>query len=323
MFFKDAYQPKGYEDGQLVSNLTPDNYRLRMHDDFEDRYFKYITNFGATLRIEMMDDGRINNKALQSIFIGGCIYDAFLVIKDYKNILVVPSWVDNPEARLNRLTQGDKYSFLPYGGSGIHSFPLIHFYNQCNAKLNIACVRNGQSFFDHLYESYAGISNRINTLRCDTEYVLGDDEWVKRLKGHNLEEKYDAVVLLDVPHHNGEKYKGSELKKDFAHLCVDDFDLIQFNSSEQIGDRVTGEQNNNEIIQKLRNIITPMTLRKQIRRDSSERGHGQPTTRYEVSNREDGSQEVTVTEILVYERTVLENSFVAQINNIGQKIRVY
>lgn len=320
MFFKDAYQPKSIEDGQIVSNLTPDNYRLLMHNDIEDLYFKYTQNFGATVRMDMMDDGKINNKALASILIGGCIYDAFLVIKNYKNILVVPSWNDNPESRLQRLTQGDRQSYLPYGGSGIHMFPLIHYYNECGAKLHIACKRNGNSFFDFLYQQYAGRSNRINTLNCRTEYVLGDEKWFKNLKGHNLEEKYDAVVLLDVPHVDGERFKSGRLKRDFAPLCTEDFDLIQFNSSEAIGDRILHEKDNKKEIQILRNTITPMSLRKEVRRSQ---GNGEPTTRIETSEREDGSREAKVTEVFVFQRTVLENSFVAQINNIGQKIRVY
>ena len=57
----------------------------------------------------------------------------------YKNVLVIPSWNDDA-IRFSRLTQSRNSSFVPYGGSGIHMFPLVHWYNECSANLTVATV---------------------------------------------------------------------------------------------------------------------------------------------------------------------------------------
>ena len=324
MFFEDSYQPKAWVDGELVSNRTPESASLSVNNDFEKMYWRYIDSFGATIRIDMMDDGRINKKAFECMAVGGCIYSGFHVIRGYKNALVIPSWNDNPESRLQRLTLSDEQNFLPVSGSSIHMYPLIHFYNECEGKLHIACgngtQKNNYSFFEFLYQGYAAQSNRINTLRSDGPYVLGDEEWVKRLKGHNLEEKYDAVILIDVPHNPKDKFKADAIKADFAHLCTNDFELVQFNSSEDLGDRLLGEKSINDSVGILHNAIVPQSLRKEIKQHN----RNEPDVVRTESRDEEGELvESLVTQKLIFRRTVQQNSFIHQQNNLLKKIRVY
>ena len=324
MFFEDSWQPKGWVDGELVSNLTPSSVHLNINNDFEKMYWRYIDSFGATLRIDMMDDGRINRKAFESIAVGGCIYSAFHVIRGYKNALVIPSWDDNPESRLQRLTLSDEESFLPTSGSSVHMYPLIHFYNECDGKLHIACQsgrpHHNHSFFEYLYQGYAAQSNRINTLRSDGPYVLGDESWVKRLKGHNLEEKYDAVILMDVPHNDKDRFKAAAIKEDFAHLCTDDFDLVQFNTPENLGDRLAGHSDILSHINTLYNSVVPQSLRKEVKQ------HNRNEPDIVRTQHRDTYGDIVYEEVeekFIFRRTVVQNSFIQQLNNIQKKIRVY
>jgi hypothetical protein len=126
---------------------------------------------------------------------------------------------------------------------------------------------------------------------------LGQDDY--KIKGHP-EEKYDAVILLDVP--DGDKFKAVELKKDFAHLCVEGYELVQFNTNENIGDRVIGRKDVLDTIQKVINIMTPPNLKKEN------------TEVLDVNDDE-------VVEGRV--RTVVENSFKQQLENLMLKIRVH
>jgi len=293
-----SYQPKGLdENGNVISQLTPRNYQFEMWEDFNDMYKRYLA-FGTSLRIDTDDSDNTLFRAVSSMYMGGCIYDAFVACRGYKNVLVIPSWVDNPEGRFpNRLTLNQENSYLPYGGSGIASFPIIHAYNQTHGKLTIATVKNNLSFFDFMYKAIAADNENISIARCDAPYSLGQDDY--KIKGHP-EEKYDAVILLDVP--DGDKFKAVELKKDFAHLCVEGYELVQFNTNENIGDRVIGRKDVLDTIQKVINIMTPPNLKKEN------------TEVLDVNDDE-------VVEGRV--RTVVENSFKQQLENLMLKIRVH
>lgn len=285
-----TYQPQGLnEDGTIRSQLTPKSYKFKMWQEFEDLYFRYL-NFGTTLRMEMQDNKETNSQALMSMYLGGSIYDAFVAIRGYKNVLVIPSWNDGN----SRLVMNRENSYLPYSGSGIHSFPIIHKYNETDGVLNIATVSNAISFFDYMYKHMANLSDNIRILRADDYYVLGKDNY--KIKGHP-EEKYDAVILMDVPHYKNEMFSASAIKEDFAPLCTEDFDLVEFNTSPQLV-RIRGQKNTNSDISKLLSIITPDVLKKE---------HTNLT--------KDGVVEVA--------RTVSMNSFRQQINELKEKIRVY
>ena len=111
------------------------------------------------------------------------------------------------------------------------------------------------------------------------------------------EEKFDAVILLDVPHYKNEKFKASEIKKDFAHMCTEGFELVQFNSNEKLGDRIIGRKDILETIQQIINTCTPDELKKEI---------------IDVV----GTKELRL-------RTVEHQAFKQQINNLISKIRVH
>ena len=293
-----SYQPKGLdENGNIISQLTPQNYQYEMWEDFNDMYKRYLA-FGTSLRIDTDDSDNTLFRAVSSMYTGGCIYDAFIACRGYKNVLVIPSWTDKPDDRHpNRLTLNQENSYLPYGGSGIASFPLIHAYNQTHGKVTVATVRNNLSFFDFMYKAVAANSDNLFIARCDDHYTLGEDNY--RIKGHP-EEKYDAVILIDVP--DGSKFKASELKKDFAHLCVEGYELVQFNTNENIGDRVIGRKDVLDTIQKVINIMTPSKLKKE------------------------NTEVIDVNDDEVVEgrrRTTLENSFKQQLENLMLKIRVH
>ena len=288
------YQPNGLTDeGQIKSQLTPRGTLVQIWQDFDDMYHRYL-NFGTTLRMEKTDQ-QVNSRALTSMMLGGAIYDAFVAIRGYKNVLVVPSWTDKPSDRkVNILTTNHENGYLPYGGSGVHCFPLVHKYNETDGKLTVATVHNGQSFFEFLYKQFATTCDTLNIARTDDNYILGMDNY--KVKGIP-EEKFDAVILLDVPHYKNEKFKASEIKKDFAHMCTEGFELVQFNSSEKLGDRIIGRKDILETIQQIINTCTPDELKKEI---------------IDVV----GTKELRL-------RTVEHQAFKQQINNLISKIRVH
>ena len=289
MFY--TYQPQGLnEDGTVRSQLTPIQYKNKMYGEFNDLYFRYL-NFGTHLRMELDGEDRdINSRAFMSLYLGGAIYDAFVAVRGYKNILVIPSWNDGN----SRLTMSGSDSFLPYAGSAIHCFPLIHKYNETDGVLNIATVPNATSFFDYMYKHMANLSDNIRILRSDDYYVLGKDNF--KIKGHP-EEKYDAVILMDVPNYENETFRADVIKEDFAHLCTSDFDLIEFNTSPTLT-RIKGQKDIRIDISKVLKIVTPDTLKKEL-----------------LLVKDD--------ETVTIERTTTMNSLRIQLDSLQSKIRVY
>ena len=192
-----------------------------------------------------------------------------LLVVDTRMLLVIPSWNDDA-IRFSRLTQSRNSSFVPYGGSGIHMFPLVHWYNenQCSANLTVATVRSANSFFDFMYKQYAGITHlpkdNLTIARSDEYYRLGDENYFRHLKG-TTEEKYDAVVLIDVPNGQDGRFNSHVLKQDFAHLCTDDFDLVEFNTHVMTPQhRIYNAKNVNDIIDRALGIVTPAVLKKEL-----------------------------------------------------------
>ena len=299
-----TYQPLGLaDDGSIKSQLTPVSYKRQMFQDFSTMYWRYVAQPGARLRMEL--EGRtpeadVDVNAWASLFTGGIIHSAFIACSGYKNVLVIPSWNDNA-IRINRLCQSRDNSFVPYAGSGIHMFPLVHWYNECYANLTVATVRSADSFFDFMYKQYAGTTHlgrdNLTIARSDEYYRLGDENYFRHLKG-TTEEKYDAVVLIDVPNGQDGRFNSYALKQDFAHLCTDDFDLIEFNTHTFTeSHRIYNAKNVNAIIDKALGIITPQSLKKEL-------------------VEEDGVLERRY-------RSTMEQSFKVQANHLKKKIRVY
>ena len=283
-------------------------YKFRMWGDFNDMYWRY-QNFPNAHGVRMQldrdaPDATVDAQAWGSLCLGGSIYSGFLAVRGYRNVLVIPSWNDRAY-RFNRLTQTKKNSYMPYGGSAIHYFPVVHWYNECDAQLTIATVTSAESFFDFLYKMYAGAApteNRpfqnINIARSDEYYTIGDENYFRHLKG-TTEEKYDAVVLMDVPESTDARFNSYALKRDFQHLCTDDFDLIEFNTHEFADDhRIYNAKNVRSDINTLLDIITPDDLKKE---------------NYHRAG--DGIEAVF--------RTNDKNSFKKQIESLNKKIRVY
>ena len=276
-----------------------------MFQDFSTMYWRYIYQPGAKLRIDLEGNSPtadVDVNAWASIFMGGVIHSAFIACSGYKNVLVIPSWNDDA-IRFSRLTQSRNSSFVPYGGSGIHMFPLVHWYNECSANLTVATVRSANSFFDFMYKQYAGITHlpkdNLTIARSDEYYRLGDENYFRHLKG-TTEEKYDAVVLIDVPNGQDGRFNSHVLKQDFAHLCTDDFDLVEFNTHVMTPQhRIYNAKNVNDIIDRALGIVTPAVLKKEL---------------VEIPDNSD---------IELRYRTPMEQSFKVQANHLKKKIRVY
>lgn len=302
-----TYQPIGLDDeGHVKSQLAPISYKHQMYDDFNTMYFRYTNIDGAKLRMELEhrhENAGVDVSAWGSLVMGGSIHSAILAVRGYKNVLVIPSWNDEA-VRFNKLTQTRDNAFLPYAGSGIHFFPIINWYNECDARLTVATVRSANSFFDYLYKQYAGIEhlpgklNRLIIARSDEYYKLGDENYFRHLKG-TTEEKYDAVVLMDVPNGQDGRFNSHVLKRDFAHLCTDDFDLLEFNTHTVLDDphRLYNKKDINDDVDRALGIITPVELKKEIIEM-----HGGEEMRF---------------------RTPVQQSFRVQANHLKKKIRCY
>lgn len=296
----NAYQPKGLdEEGQIISQLTPEGAKYNIWKDFNEMLIRYQNSFKTRLAFPMQDNATVY-RALVSLYTGGAIYDAFISVRGYKNVLVIPSWTDASRHDLSTfasLVFGQEDSYLPYGGAGIHSFPIIHQYNETDGKITVVKNRNHVSFFDFLYEQYASVTGSpITIARADEPYVLGKDDYL--IKGHIADqEKYDAVILMDVPHFENETYRSSEIKKDFQHLCTEGYELVQFNTTPKLGERIIGRKDILDTIQKVIGIITPDNLKKEP---------------LEIFDDEEGVI-----------RTTQENSFKLQVSNLLHKIRVH
>ena len=69
---------------------------------------------------------------------------------------------------------------------------------------------------------------------------------------------------MDVPESTDARFNSYALKRDFQHLCTDDFDLIEFNTHEFTDDhRIYNAKNVRSDINTLLDIITPDDLKKE------------------------------------------------------------
>jgi len=151
----------------------------------------------------------MRGREITGLFMDAVQIHAFLTLMNYKRILVVTSYEDS---KYGALTQRN---FFPIGHAGDHMLPLVHHFNESDAKMYVTKVKNGDSIFSQLYDKF-----EIPSVNVDSYYTLGSKFKTKT----NV--KFDAVVLLGS---NGTKkgsYQANKIKEEFAPYCKEDFDLI-------------------------------------------------------------------------------------------------
>lgn len=143
---------------------------------------------------------------IASLMSDGAIIDGVVSVNGYQNILVVTSFEDSLYPRL--ITDES-----PTMSSGDHMFPIIHKLNESDGNLYVTQVKNSNSAYQKLYDTYGVQSIRSESVfRLDQPFKL------------NTDIKFDAVVIL------GSEAKGKHsinaVKEKFSKYCTDTFDLI-------------------------------------------------------------------------------------------------
>ena len=78
-----------------------------------------------------------------------------------------------------------------------------------------------------------------------------------------------SVVLIDVPNGQDGRFNSHVLKQDFAHLCTDDFDLVEFNTHVMTPQhRIYNAKNVNDIIDRALGIVTLACIEERTGRDT-------------------------------------------------------
>lgn len=301
MIFQGQQQPRGWDGGRLTSNLANLVLLERMLEDVEELYEEYAAVWKPVKSaLPRTDNGSVNRIAMQSLLIGGCIWDAFIIIRKYKNILFIPRHSDSQPAAAGPLVF-EQEGYIPNMFSGAGMLPIIHFYNNSDGIVNIPVPKGPKfSFYDHAYESCAARSNRLNILSSTSEHVPCDGEWLRNVKGHPAE-KYDAVVLM-----GGwdREHVPDKLKKPFARLGKPGFDLVMIDDFLERDERISAD------VSKLINTITPPSLKDEMVRSLGN----------DYSDRKRMLD--SMSSELTYHRDVLVNSFMRQISNIHRKVHI-
>ena len=152
---------------------------------------------------------QMRGREITGLFMDAVQIHAMLTLMNYKRILVVTSYEDS---KYGALTRKD---FFPIGHAGDHMLPLVHHFNDSDAKMYVTKVKSGESIFSQLYDKF-----EIPSVNVDSYYTLGSKFKTKT----NV--KFDAVVLLG--NHGTKKgaYQAKKIKEEFAPYCKEDFDLI-------------------------------------------------------------------------------------------------
>jgi hypothetical protein len=173
-----------------------------------------ITEFTEELSAAM---GRRSFEEWVSLLSYGGQVAAHITCSKYENILVCTSY-DNSKSTVIT-DKNDKYNIS--SDAGTHMFPIVWKRMECAGNVYVTKPSVTSSIFEKGYEALG-----VKTLRVDDYYHIDHPRPYNIINAPVA--KFDAVVLLTPKkiNPNNNKFKITEIKKDFARYCKEDFDII-------------------------------------------------------------------------------------------------
>lgn len=175
----------------------------------------------------------------------GLLGNNLLAIKEYENVLFVPSFKNSKFPSLL-----DANYKVQMSNASQHMIPIINAYYETTPNIYVAYPVEHTSLYNDLHIQFeCGIveSNKMYSMGLEDYTVTNIPEGVK----------FDCVYLAGHDIDEGVTFSAEDIKSDFASVCTEDFDLIddyqdhnlrlevhRSNPMPSVPDRITGTQKN-------------------------------------------------------------------------------
>ena len=175
----------------------------------------------------------------------GLLGNNLLALKEYKNVLFVPSFKNSKFPSLL-----DANYKVQMSNASQHMIPIINAYYETTPNIYVAYPVGHTSLYNDLHIQFdCGIveSNKMYSMGVEDYTVTNIPEGVE----------FDCVYLAGHDIDEGVTFSAEDIKSDFASVCTEDFDLIddyqdhnlrlevhRDNDMPSVPDRLTGTQKN-------------------------------------------------------------------------------
>lgn len=162
----------------------------------------------------------------------GVILSDYLTISEYQNILFVPSF-------RNRQTK-------PRPHAAFHMTPILNKRFDCAPNIYVAYPEDHTSLYKDLMLGFD-----VNVIPASGMYTMGAEDYtVTPPEGV----KFDAVYLVGIDMNEGTSFNSWDIKADFAHLCTENFDLIDHYIYERVKRGTTPSARPNRLIGETKDV---------------------------------------------------------------------
>ena len=221
------------------------------HGEVRSVLISYESDINLKTAIRQTIKGYTNTKLTDKILgteyhiVMGLLGNNLLALKEYKNVLFVPSFKNSKFPSLL-----DANYKVQMSNASQHMIPIINAYYETTPNIYVAYPVEHTSLYNDLHIQFeCGIveSNKMYSMGVEDYTVTNIPEGVK----------FDCVYLAGHDIDEGVTFSAEDIKSDFASVCTDDFDLIddyqdhnlrlevhRNNDIPSVPDRLTGTQKN-------------------------------------------------------------------------------
>jgi|TARA_B110000902_G_C14194089_1_gene545234 hypothetical protein len=206
------------------------------------------TNFRKLVResIKGYTDQKVTDKVMgtERHITMGTLITNLLALKEYENILFVPSFRNN---RFPTMMDAN-YSMLKSNASQ-HMAPIINKYYDSTPNIYVAFPDGHSSVYQDLMLEFG-----VNIIESSGMYTMGDGSYTVTPPDGVV---FDCVYLAGHDITEGESFVANDIKNDFSNVCTEGFDLIDDYQSDAVRyavrrenpvptlpDRLTGDKKN-------------------------------------------------------------------------------